>query len=361
MAATAPIFAEISLDRLRFDPDNPRFANSIIGADQASVLNFMLEDAGLIDLMRSIADQGFFPGEPILVCPDHEDPDSRVVVEGNRRLAACLLLNNPDLAPTRRRSVRQVATLSTPPTAIPCLQFTERNEILQHLGYRHVTGIKEWEPLAKARFLQQRYDNLTGSKLERSRVLARSIGSRSDYVLRLLTAYAIYQTAVTRNFFGIVGLSESAVDFSLISSVLAYEKIISFLGLSSAADVDVSEVSEENLADILRWLFVEEPLSRRTVLGESRNIRKLADVVASEDAVEALRNGSSLDAAVRVSRSGVDAFLEALYAAKNDLLTAREQVRVRETRRADVQLAMEVRDLAGDLFQLASARLTEVR
>src|SRR4051812_36555816 len=87
-----PIFDYIPLDRLRFDPENPRFPTSLDGHDRAAVLTFMIQDANLLELMASIAGQGFFPGEPLLVSANEEDPGTWLVIEGNRRLAACMLL-----------------------------------------------------------------------------------------------------------------------------------------------------------------------------------------------------------------------------------------------------------------------------
>jgi hypothetical protein len=117
--------------------------------------------------------------------------------------------------------VKTVAVLATPPETLPCLQFPARSDILEHLGYRHVTGIKEWGPLAKARYLKERYQEVTGSATERYQQISRSIGSRSDYVGRLLTALAIYERIETESFYEILGLNESTLEFSLISSVLA--------------------------------------------------------------------------------------------------------------------------------------------
>jgi hypothetical protein len=117
--------AEVSVTRLRFDAQNPRLVHRVGEGEVDSVLRYMLEDAALVDLASSIATQGFFPGEPLLCCPDpelepgteppppSEDDDSPyTVIEGNRRLAAVLLLNNPD---ARRRFKSWPLRPSLPP------------------------------------------------------------------------------------------------------------------------------------------------------------------------------------------------------------------------------------------------------
>src|SRR5262245_50841650 len=105
----------VPVDRIHFDPDNPRLPSTVNGHDEAAVLKWMLEDATLLDLVAAIASEGYFPGEPILVAPRPEGPSAKesledprqelVVVEGNRRLAAVRLLRRPQIAPTRKRAI----------------------------------------------------------------------------------------------------------------------------------------------------------------------------------------------------------------------------------------------------------------
>src|SRR4051812_31128404 len=98
---------ELRLDQLFFDPQNPRFPPGLDGTDLQAVLAYMLSDASLLDLTASIAEQGFFPGEPLLVAPTVDlpnnggppapsDNDRFYVIEGNRRLASIWLLAHPD-------------------------------------------------------------------------------------------------------------------------------------------------------------------------------------------------------------------------------------------------------------------------
>ena len=63
-------FREIDIGQLKLDRQNPRLPEQIKGKDTRAVLNWMLSDATLIDLMASIAENGFFPGEPIIAMND---------------------------------------------------------------------------------------------------------------------------------------------------------------------------------------------------------------------------------------------------------------------------------------------------
>ncbi|GAA2579506.1 hypothetical protein GCM10010435_65820 [Winogradskya consettensis] len=354
-----PKFDDIPIERLRFDPENPRFPRSVNGANEVEVLSFMLADAGLLDLMGSIAAQGFFPGEPLLVYPHPGDIALNIVVEGNRRLAASKLLVNPSEAPIKAAAVGAEAEKATAvPTLLPCLIFESRQEILKHLGYRHVTGIREWDPLAKARFLRQRIEDVEGEdNREKFKELARTIGSRADYVGRLLAALRLYEIAEENAYFGIVGLSEETVDFSLISSVLAYSNIVAYLGLSSSQDVAAENLVINHLSDIVKWVF--ERVDGVTVLGESRNIKKLAEVVGNEESVAALRNGEALDNALSLASGDGHAFRQYVLLASRNLQSAAGSLEGHPVSEEDVAAIEEVRRLALDLRKAVQALLDE--
>lgn len=355
-----PDFSYVQVDHLHFDPENPRFPKSLDGQDVNEVLRFMLGDANLIDLMRSIAAQGYFPGEPLLVSPSSDAPGDWIVVEGNRRLAATKLLANPELAPTQIAAVATVAALGQSPREIPCLQFQQREEILVHLGYRHVTGIQEWTPLAKARYLLQRYDEVTGDPDERFRELARTIGSRKDYVGRLLTALEIYKIVERESYYGITGLDEDSLDFSLLSSVLAYQKIVAFLGLQSAQSVTLDRLSVENLRLIITWMFQKNQRGR-TILGESRNIRTLAEVVSYPRSLEALIAGESLSFATKLNGAAMESFQVAVGSAREHVGLARNYLDDLEDTisRGDTEAVEGLHDDVMILRTKLAARVTE--
>lgn len=352
-----PRFNLISIDELDFDPENPRLPERLNPSDRIEVLRFMLEDAGLIDLMGSIAKQGFFPGEPMLVSPKQNGSGS-IVVEGNRRFASCLLLAHPELAPTKRRQVTEVASIAESegnvPLSVPCLQFEARSDILAHLGYRHVTGIKEWEPLAKARFLHQRFSGEDGTNTERFKSLARSIGSRSDYVGRLLTAYELYRRAESKSFYSIPGIDSDSLDFSLLTSLLAYTAVVNYLGLESSQDLTMAGLEDAHLEFLMAFVF--HRVEGRTALGESRNMRTLADVLDSPRARDALEGGAALSVAAALTAAGSQAFRSWVAGARENLVLATDELESVRPGTDDVDNVTEVSVLASTLAEATRTR-----
>jgi hypothetical protein len=307
---TAYEFGVCEVSRLRFDPQNPRLPPDVDGHDDDEILDWMLADAGLIDLMNSIGGQGYFPGDPLLVSPVSESKRSvRIppivrtdwfVVEGNRRLAALRLLADPAAAPRRHKAVERAAAQAGAHdfSEVPVIAFAHRDEVLTYLGFRHITGVKEWDPLEKARFLTQlRERAMAAGAPYDNRTLARQIGSTGPYVGRLLVAFQLISSLTDEGFFGSAGVDD--VPFSLLALALNYDTIVDFLGLDRPDDPGLGGLRRPRLKQLASWLFNEDPRGK-TALEDSRNMKLLARVVTSRDAVALLKNGASIrNAALR--------------------------------------------------------------
>ena len=142
---------------LVLDLQNPRFV-ALHAVDQETVIDYLINNEGVIDLARSInAYGGLMPGEIPLVCVEN---DTHIVVEGNRRVCSCKLLLNPNLAPAEFRA--SIPTISKETRAairqigIHILGSREEAQII--LGTRHIQGIKKWPPVAKYMFFAHHFE-----------------------------------------------------------------------------------------------------------------------------------------------------------------------------------------------------------
>ena len=113
----------IPIEKLRLDDQNPRLPASIHGKDRGLIIEYMLMEAATLDLMLAIGQNGFFAGEPLLVVADGE---SFKVIEGNRRLTALLLLQDPTIATVQTRKTKEVfdavSYKGEKITEVPCLR-----------------------------------------------------------------------------------------------------------------------------------------------------------------------------------------------------------------------------------------------
>jgi ParB-like chromosome segregation protein Spo0J len=292
---------DIDVSLLDFDPENPRFPAEIASGPTNELLERFIRDERLLEIVTSIADQGYFEGEPLLVTPKN---DRYIVIEGNRRLAALKLLTGELKAPEGRISIDEVCEgANFKPSEVPCLIFDDPDQTLRYLGFRHITGIKAWGPLQKARYLKKLKDKFFSDLDSKAQLLhlSREIGSRSDYVGQILASLNLYERAERTNFYDVKGLNPEEIEFSVLSTALGYKNIVAYIGLDGRQDILGEQVSDDKLKNLLTWMFVARG-DQKPILGDSRNLSKLAAIVDSDTATIQLINDGNLDAAFQLSK-----------------------------------------------------------
>lgn len=327
----------ISLADLLLDPENPRLPESV-DRDQQSMLDYIAETTAIEELMDAIAENDFFPGEPLIVTPYQATPGKFVVIEGNRRLTATKILQDPASCSrpgSRMREISQNATYT--PNRLPVVIRATRAEVLPYLGFRHITGIKQWEPLSKARYIEQLFNitKTTDTPKDRYGHVARAIGSRRDHIKRNLDALAVFKIIKDEDFFEIEDLNDESLKFAVLSTALADERIGAFAGsVSKTVDddyepthpiVDLSKLNKEHIRELTKWLF-EKDAKGKSKVGESRNLRLLSAVVGNTRSLAALRGGSPLKIAYQLTSDLTKDFGELLYQSEAALMEASSMV-----------------------------------
>lgn len=90
----------ISVDKLNLDLQNPRIPQHVKEQnDELLIRNHLLEKEDVLKIARSIAENGYHKSAVAIVC---KEKGKLIVLDGNRRLAACQLLLNPKFAPSAR-------------------------------------------------------------------------------------------------------------------------------------------------------------------------------------------------------------------------------------------------------------------
>lgn len=313
----------IPLNQLHFDPMNPRLPGSLHQADDDKVLEYLLLECNLVELMQSIGEKSYFDGEPLLIVPRERPETGYWVVEGNRRLGALKLLASNDAAPVKPREVEQVRAAAThKPSEVPALVFPRRDDILGYLGYRHITGIKEWSPLAKARYLKQLRAQYGADHVAAHKALARTIGSKSTNVAKLLVGYALLEHARDAGILNEIRQTEDDIDFSLLTTGIGYDGIQQFIGLNGIADVDLGSLKNDEFKEFFKWVFDRRGGS--TVLGESRKFKELNRIVVHADALAAIRRAENIDTAFLYTSGPLDALRNFMLEAEKSLKAAQE-------------------------------------
>ncbi len=282
---TTPLFENIPLTKLELDSFNPRLPKSMHGKSEKEIIQYLLLDASLIELMLAIGENNFFPGEQLLVVKIENDKYR--VIEGNRRLASVMLLNDPGLAEVQKSKVQKVIDETKyRPTDIPCLVFSNEKDIHNYLGYRHITGIKEWKLLEKARYLSElKNSNYNDLKLnEASRQIAKIIGSRADYVKRVLVGFDIYKVIEDESYYKIRDLNDTTFYFNYIADSLNRQNISEFLGVVLESENPSEKINLVNLKKWTHWLFEKNDQNKTRLIGNSYDLDSLNTILGEPEA-----------------------------------------------------------------------------
>lgn len=303
-------FGDVPLEHLSLDPLNPRLPNDRdwTAASEDDLLHWFERRYNLLELARSIADKGFRPrhAEALLVVEDPPGSQRFVTVEGNRRLATLKLLLSAD----RRAAVRirssewdELATserLEGLQERVPVVEYPNREALNDYLGFRHITGPTPWRPEAKARFVAKLLGH--GETID---AVVKRIGSNHRTVRRLIDAHAVYVQAQN------AGYSMEGVEaaFGVFYNALDRPGIREFLELAPQSVITshildpVPDSAMDNLRELIGFLYGDDDGLEKVIV-ESRELKKLEEVLADSRALANLRAHRDLDGAWHVSGGG---------------------------------------------------------
>lgn len=160
---------DIALTQLDLDVENSRLPKAT--DSQVEVIEWMTNGSKKIGekifvLAKDIMEFGLNPAELVMVQISDQSTGRQkyIVLEGNRRVTALKLLNNPDLAPSNhwRSKYSQLVRNSEnkPPKRVPCVVIDDRTLAFhfmenKHLGELGGAGIVAWGSEEKARHQQR--------------------------------------------------------------------------------------------------------------------------------------------------------------------------------------------------------------
>lgn len=339
----------IKLENLLLDFDNPRFQLGPDVKTQADVANSLVMSYDVFTLAESIAGNGFFANEP-LVAIASETAGFYTVVEGNRRLSALKGLCQPTFRSKLYNPEKwdELAANSKVDglTEVPVIVVKEREKATSMMGYRHISGITGWDPLAQARFVAKLVDT-DGLSFEDA---SKTVGKSKADVSTMYRNQGIARQAEQ------LGYSASTIEakFTYLTVAMGHS-LRNFVGAQTGNAIEIGQdpIDEEHIAqldEMLAWLYGkgDEP----PAVQESREIGKLAKVVANETGVSILRESGNLrDAEEAMKAAGLNPYerltnrlksaLSAAQGATDDIL--------------DFSTDQAVRDKVAEIVEAAAA------
>lgn len=153
-----PINIFMELDRIFLDPKNPRHEPY---DTQSEIIDYLCRQENVYQLAKDIRENGLNPLELFALIPDEDGPDNDdptyFVAEGNRRICALKLLDDPELAPAKYRKVFQKASENWKGMpSLSCVLFEDRDAVdiwlrRIHDGEQGGIGRKKWNADQSAR------------------------------------------------------------------------------------------------------------------------------------------------------------------------------------------------------------------
>lgn len=336
----------VSLDDLLFDNENARFAGTRLKATQKDIAKNLWEEMNLDELIISIAVNGYYKQEPLLVVKN----DSKyVVVEGNRRLAAVKILLNPDLAKYVGARVSDLPKLRLDLVKelryLPVIVYNNRNELWSYQSFRHVNGPRSWSAISKAEFVAHLRQKLGISFDD----ILRSIGDKNRTSIKMYNGLMVLRQGEKITRFTRDDASAARINFSHLYTLIQYPDTRKFLGIDK---YDISEPfpgnpvptsKKKELEEVLLWLFGSKSAKIESIIkSQNPDLRMLDDIIASEEAIAYLRETKNLNAAYEYTEKE-DRRLES-YIMKAEM-NIRKAKSFEDFYKGDVHLAKRVYDI----------------
>ena len=313
---------EVELTQLRLDPKNPRLPPETQGSTQLALARYIDAHYDPLRVARSITAHGYFRSEPLILI-EGEEAATFVVVEGNRRLVALIGLSESEVRQSFEdpEAWEALATEAQLPRKYPAVVATSRKDVAPIIGYRHISGIEPWDPLAKARFVAALVDDpVSPTSFDE---VASIVGENVGDVRALYRNERILRQA--REEFGI-DTATAEDEFGVFTRAMNSPALRDFIGAPPPAQVAIGAAllpqdKGGELGELVTWIFGAGNAEGK-VIAESRDLTKLGRVVSSEPGREALRETGNLELADQAAGGPRARLMNRLTQARNALRAA---------------------------------------
>lgn len=364
----------IALQDLQLDIENPRFGESAAAfSSQSDVVDWIVEQFGVDDVISSLAINGYFDAEP-LIAEKIKGSKKYVVKEGNRRLAACLILAKDPRAKKHWKKAethhkRGHASDWGSTKRLPVIVFDEKESqaLLSYLGVRHIVSSQPWDSYAKATWISHVVESGTLTLDE----IAEVTGDKNKTIARLLEGYHFVRQLISAGHFDPKSSMRrgrgSNIDypFSWVYTLLGYGPVRDWLSLST--DGNLTEPIPEGKIDeaslTLTAMFGDKARSISAAIEDSREIGQLAVALGNSTKRNLLRSGYTIDQIEEESKPVEDRISAQLIIARDSLrmanaLLAEHNVGTKEAEEL-LEVVKPIRKQANEIYRSLDAVVNE--
>ncbi len=348
---------KFNIEKLELDNQNPRLSEFGINekSSQEEILEILWDEMAVNELMYSIVSNGFWDYEPLVIMKKPR-VDKYIVLEGNRRLAAVMLIHKPKLISGKIPEEIREKIISNPKILestieIPIIDVPTRDKAWEFIGFKHVNGPAKWGSFAKAKYIAEVHNDFDVSLDD----IAYQIGDTNKTVQRLYQGLMVLDQAERIGVYKLEDIQASRVYFSHLYTGLQREGIINFLSLKDPKEESkdpVPDSKKQELGQLLEWLYGSKRNETFAVIkSQNPDLKHLDEVLQSREATIALTGGEPLSYAYELSRGADALFEEKLVDAKRSLQKARAYLTTGyDGKESLLRVAGSVADLADDLY-----------
>jgi hypothetical protein len=284
-----PLAVPVEIDKLRFDPQNPRIAESLGGrSSQKQILELLFApEIDARELVPSFIENGYLPYEPLIVRPERKGVFT--VLEGNRRLAALMSMRDSgDEIETKAFRQQKLAS-------VPCMIFEgTRDQELAYLGLRHLSKTKDWSAAAKAAFVERVLRE--GHSLQAA---AKITNTGTPSLRVLLLTRRLFERAEKLGLELPSARTEGELLFWHLGDAVRRTNTKNYLEIMESDDpLRQPDLNESRFERLVGWIYGNPKTRQRRLITSIRDIPDLDSCLANERAARALESGSTLEEAV---------------------------------------------------------------
>jgi len=305
---------------LTLDLDNPRLqtGTDITTDNEEQVIEALADIAALDELVTSICTNQYQNLEPLIVYSANGKAPFKVL-EGNRRLAAIRLINNPALADS--------LSIKIPKTINPAVLKSIKNVLVYRvanpdearafIGFKHINGPQRWDAYAKAKYVTEWYKKAFGSiGIDE---IAAKMGDNNNTLRAYIYAILILEQAEKAQVWSIKDRypARGRFAFSHLYTALGREQYQDYLGLTGWSNTPPLEPIKkkflENLGEVFSFIYGSKSDDRENLVrSQNPDLKHLGLAIAHEEARLILRNRGTLEVAMDALKDPSDAFHDAL-------------------------------------------------
>lgn len=282
------ISKSISVSSLKLDTENPRLSELGENPNTKQIIEYLFDNENLLDQIKSIINKGFLPNESPIV---HKVKDDYIVLEGNRRVAACKVILDPLLAPKHKQnSIRKLIEYFELDSIkkLPIIIAKKRTDADVIIENRHTGGsqIEKWDKTKQYRFYYKRFTE--GASVQD---LANKFGRTESEIRSAITGYQLYDKALQ------LDLDKEDRDKLKDETKFSITNVERFCNFASGKDFLKLKTNE----DKVDTEFTNEEFNKRYkhiikgVLDEKINSRIINDDKQNKKIIEVIKSSDSFD------------------------------------------------------------------